>query len=651
MNQTDSDPASTTIQTIVQPGWVLRELLLSGTMQRLLDSFVIAAGIPLALAIRFDGTLPQAQLSHIGYPLVLFLVAYLGCNQVFRVYRIVWRFTGLTDSLRIGFSVLAAALVLLMINAGSPYGHLPLGVMVIHPMLTYTGFLALRVLRRVSCGLRPRRSVFESSPKGRTRVLLHGAGQVGIHLVLELGEHKDRQIVGFLDDDRRLRGRVIQGLPVLGTSDELEDIVRRWKVDEVILCDPQAPRPKIQKLAAACRQIPVKVLTVPALSEIVEGRIVISQLRPVRMEDLLTRISVEYPSDHELSRTYQDRRILITGAAGSIGSEIVRQLTDFTPSQLILLDKDENGLFEIALELRESFDNVLEMVSDIRDRKRLEQVFSQTRPEVVFHAAAYKHVPLMEFHPSEAILNNVVGTRNLIDVSAAFGVKHFVLISTDKAVNPSSIMGASKRIAELSVQLHAAAKGGTRFCCVRFGNVLGSRGSVVPIFQRQISEGHNITVTHPEVRRYFMTIPEASRLVIQAGSLGRNGEIFLLDMGDPVKIVDLARNLIRLSGLVPDRDVRIEFTGLRPGEKLDEELLLRTEDGIRVTKYPRIFVATSSIPSPTAFRTRVIDLAEAARAHNTVRIKEILLAMEIGYGEGVQEPLHLPDAERLLALT
>jgi FlaA1/EpsC-like NDP-sugar epimerase len=317
---------------------------------------------------------------------------------------------------------------------------------------------------------------------------------------------------------------------------------------------------------ARCVKARVRTKSVPTLGEIMSGRVAIGQLRPVKMEDLLGRHSVSHPQDmEELTRAYTGRRVLVTGAGGSIGSELVRQLRGFQPSQLILMDKDENSLYEVACEIKEDFDSVVEVIADIRNLNQMEQIFELHRPEVVFHAAAYKHVPLMEQHPAEAILNNAMGTRHVAEVSNRFGVKVFVLISTDKAVNPSSMMGASKRVAEMIVQQLASTNTETHFCCVRFGNVLGSRGSVVPIFQRQISQGKNITVTHPEVRRYFMTIPEAVHLVIQAGSLGTRGEIFLLDMGDPVKIVDLAKNLIELSGLVPDRDVTIEFTGLRPG--------------------------------------------------------------------------------------
>jgi FlaA1/EpsC-like NDP-sugar epimerase len=402
-----------------------------------------------------------------------------------------------------------------------------------------------------------------------------------------------------------------------------------------VLCMPSAPKLTRQKIAARCASLPVKASSVPTLWEIMSGQSSIDRLRSVNsvsMEDLLGRDTISYPKDLEdLSRTYRGRRILVTGAGGSIGSELVRQLRQFKPSHLILLDKDENNLYETACEIREDFANVTDVVADIRDLDGIKRLFEHHRPEVVFHAAAYKQVPLMEHYPAEAILNNVIGTRNLAQVSDQSGVKSFVLISTDKAVNPTSTMGASKRVAEVLLQGLAASGSKTRFCCVRFGNVLGSRASVVPVFQRQIRQGRNITVTHPEVRRYFMTIPEAVQLVIQAGSLGNRGEIFLLDMGDPVKIVDLARNLIELSGLVPGKDVDIRFTGLRPGEKLDEELLISGEQGVRSTKYSKIFVVEALQRESSEFEAAVRDLETAAHDGDATAIRRSLLSLNIGY--------------------
>jgi FlaA1/EpsC-like NDP-sugar epimerase len=411
---------------------------------------------------------------------------------------------------------------------------------------------------------------------------------------------------------------------------------------------PSATKAALQRITARCAQISVKTSSVPSLWEIMSGKVMINNLRPVNMEDLLGRDSITYPQDlDELTRAYRGHRILVTGAGGSIGSELVRQLKALRPSHLTLLDKDENSLYEIACEIKEDFPNLTEVVADIRDPDLMERVFALQKPEVVFHAAAYKHVPLMERYPAEAVLTNVMGTRHLVEISNRLAVKTFVFVSTDKAVKPSSTMGASKRVAEMIVQAVASNGTRTRFCAVRFGNVLGSRASVVPLFQRQIRQGRNITVTHPDVRRYFMTIPEAVQLVIQAGSLGDRGEIFLLDMGDPVKIVDLARNLIELSGLIPDKDVKIEFTGLRPGEKLDEELLGAGERGVRSTRYSKIFVVEALRRDGTLLESGIKALEAAARAGEAAAIRRALQSLNIGYqsnssSERPEEPV---DAE------
>ena len=471
--------------------------------------------------------------------------------------------------------------------------------------------------------------------KGRPRLIIAGAGEAGLHLLREL-RGTDFEVVGFIDDDRELQGRRIAGLKVLGTTLDLETLLTAHRIDEVVLCMPSTPKAELQRLVVRCHNVSVRTSSVPTLDEMISGRVSpLGELRPVSMEALLGRHSITHPHDLAgLANIYRDRRILITGAGGSIGSELVRQLRRLQPSQLILLDKDENNLYEITCEIREEFDAVAEVIADIRSFDVMEKVFRRFRPEVVFHAAAYKHVPLMEHYPAEAILNNVVGTKNVAELSRTWGVQVFVLVSTDKAVNPSNTMGASKRVAEMIVQSLAAPTSPTRFCCVRFGNVLGSRASVVPIFQRQIRQGKNVTVTHPDVTRYFMTIPEAVQLVIETGALGTNGEIFMLDMGDQVKIVDLARNLIELSGLVPDKDISIEFTGLRPGEKLYEELLIDGEQGALSTKHPKIFVVGALNHDSSQLRSAVAELETAAQAGDADAIYALLRSLNIGYSAG-----------------
>ncbi len=600
----------------------------------LINACIVALALWAAYMLRFDGDLPLAYQHQLVAFLPFAVSLYLAFNYLSGVDTLVWRYISMRDAVAIADSVVPAALVFLAYRLldRSPL-PIPLGVLVIHPLVTYLGFIAVRVLRRTLHRRTAQRTTDERATAHK-RLLLVGAGEAGLSLLHDLCD-ANVKVVGFLDDDDRLQGRSIGGWRVLGTTHELDSIVKRYAVDEVVLCMPSAPKLTRQKIAARCATLPVKVSSVPALWEIMSGQSTIGSLRSVNsvsMEDLLGRDTISYPKDLEdLSRTYRGRRILVTGAGGSIGSELVRQLRQFNPSHLILLDKDENNLYEMACEIREDFANVTEVVADIRDLDRMKRLFEHHRPEVVFHAAAYKQVPLMEHYPAEAILNNVIGTRNLAQLSDQSGVKSFVLISTDKAVNPTSTMGASKRVAEVLLQGLVANGSKTRFCCVRFGNVLGSRASVVPVFQRQIRQGRNITVTHPEVRRYFMTIPEAVQLVIQAGSLGNRGEIFLLDMGDPVKIVDLARNLIELSGLVPGKDVGIQFTGLRPGEKLDEELLISGEQGVRSTKYSKIFVVEALQREWSEFESAVRELESAAHDIDVAAIRKSLLSLNIGY--------------------
>jgi FlaA1/EpsC-like NDP-sugar epimerase len=463
------------------------------------------------------------------------------------------------------------------------------------------------------------------------RLLLAGAGQAGVLLLQELRHRRDMNVVGFLDDDPLKGRRTISGVRVLGTTHDVAKVVRSRRVDEVVLCMPTAPTLVLRRVVSECQKLQVMTSSVPSLSEIVLGKVKMSQLRRVRMENLLGRAAIEYNThDEALLSCYRGRRVLVTGAGGSIGSELARQLHYFRPSELILLDKDESGLFEIAQEIRDDYKGPLtEVVADIRNLGRMGRVFAKHKPEVIFHAAAYKHVPMMEIYPAEAILNNVFGTRNLVQLSQMRQIESFVLISTDKAVNPTNIMGASKRVAELLVQ-KAARENHVHFCGVRFGNVLGSRASVVPTFQKRIAQGKNLQITHPEIRRYFMTIPEAVQLVIQAGSLGKDGEIFVLDMGDPVKIVDLARELIAQSGLVLGQDIDIEFTGLRPGEKLCEELLISEENGVRDTRYPKVFIASAVPRNFENLDESLEQLQKAAVNEDTEAIRRTLRCMNIG---------------------
>ncbi|WP_312258245.1 nucleoside-diphosphate sugar epimerase/dehydratase [Romboutsia ilealis] len=425
-----------------------------------------------------------------------------------------------------------------------------------------------------------------------SRVLIIGAGCAGEMVVKELEKNPqlNKKAVAIIDDDITRIGDQISGVDIVGTRNSILKIVKLYKIDEIIFSIANVSKKGKKEIIDICKNTNCKIKTIPGIYEIIDGKVDIKQVRDVDIEDLLGREPIEV--DFNLMGSYiQDSTILVTGAGGSIGSELCRQIANIRPKKLIMLDNYENNLYSIQQELIRKYGDSIKMiavVASIREQKRMEKIFDKYRPEVVFHAAAHKHVPLMENSPGEAIKNNIFGTLNVAMLSSKYNVKRFLLISTDKAVNPTNIMGATKRAAEMIIQsLNEESK--TEFVAVRFGNVLGSNGSVIPLFKKQIEEGGPVTVTHPNIIRYFMTIEEAVGLVIQAGGMAKGGEIFVLDMGEPVKILDLARNLIRLSGFEPDVDIKIVFTGLRPGEKLYEELLM-SEEGLLDTKHKKIFI-------------------------------------------------------------
>jgi FlaA1/EpsC-like NDP-sugar epimerase len=420
-----------------------------------------------------------------------------------------------------------------------------------------------------------------------------GAGDAGEMLMREITRTYAHRYepVGFLDDAPVKQNERIHGVPVIGRIDDVVLLTKRERIDEIILAIPTMTGQDIRRIVELCRPTSASIRTLPGVDSLIDGRVTVSQLAEVAIEDLLGRAPVTL--DAGAAQDFlRNRVVLVTGAGGSIGSELCKQICRFGPKRLVLVEQAENNLFEVHRALLAEFPNVpvTPIIADICDSRRLDSVFGDARPAVVFHAAAHKHVPMMESNPGEAIKNNVFGTKKLADAAHRHGVEHFVMVSTDKAVNPTSVMGVSKRTAEIYVQA-LSQRSRTQFVTVRFGNVLGSAGSVIPIFKQQIAAGGPVMVTHPEMQRYFMTIPEACQLILQAGTMGRGGEIFVLDMGKPVKIVDLARDLIRLSGYVPDEDIAIEFSGIRPGEKLFEELSFDSEKATK-TRHPKIFVGT-----------------------------------------------------------
>lgn len=571
--------------------------VLSRGAQAGIDLLVMLAAYTFAVSLRFEFRHVEiGQWLSPGFLILLcglqFLALFLcGC------YRLVWRYFSIGDLPRMAAAVfLSTALMLgfrLILLHRPELPTIPLSVVIMNGGLFFAGLCGVRILRRAVVEQSSHRQSGEWLDAERAaprRVLLVGAGSAGVAVVKDLKLHgAGVEVVGYLDDDREKQGASIQGIRVLGGLDDLDRQVQAQRVDEVIVALVRVSRDVIRRVVRQCEQIPIPVRIIPGYFEIVTGSVSVNRIRDVDIEDLLGRdaVSLDVPG---LARFIGGNSILITGAGGSIGSELARQVSRFGPSRLLLVERSENAVYEIHREIRASRADLdlVPLVADIADERRIAGILAQYRPQMIVHAAAHKHVPMMEANPCEAIKNNTLGSRCLGELALDAGVERMVLISTDKAVNPTSVMGASKRLAELALQ-DLNRFGRTRFVAVRFGNVLGSAGSVVPLFREQIRKGGPVTVTHPDMIRYFMTIPEAVGLVLQAAAMADGGEIFVLDMGDPVKIVDLAEDMIRLSGLKPREDIQIVFTGIRPGEKLFEELGT-SEDQTAKTRHPRVLI-------------------------------------------------------------
>lgn len=583
------------------------------------DALLVNAGVFFALLIRFDGNPPHRYLQEYGKVAIAFTLVTLVVFLLAGLYSSLWRYASVDDVFTVLRGTILSTLALFLMIYALPalareVGWTSAGFVKSFPrsviILTFllntilVGGLrfSIRYARRTAWASRSRflwssQREYGSAGSGR-RILIVGAGDAGALVAKELAKHPELGYdpLGYIDDDPHKQRMKVHGLPVLGTRQDLPRLVRDLDVAELIVAMPSAAGRVIREVVASVQDLHVKVKTLPGMYELLDGTVSINQIREVQIEDLLGREPVAVDLE-EIAGYLSGERVLITGGGGSIGSELCRQVASFRPRQLILLDHAEIGVFETSLHLRHSFPDLeaTVVVADVRDRNKILQVFEQYRPQVVFHAAAHKHVPLMEAQPDEAIKTNVFGSQNVAEAALKVRAKRFVMISTDKAVNPSSVMGATKRVAEMIMQALDGERRrldptGTRFVAVRFGNVLGSSGSVVPIFKRQIARGGPVTITHPDMRRYFMTIPEAVQLVIQAGAMGEGGEVFVLDMGQPVRILDLAESLIRLSGLEPGVDIPIVVTGPRPGEKLFEELLT-AEEGSTATRHKRIFAA------------------------------------------------------------
>lgn len=537
-----------------------------------------------------------------------------------------WRYVGISDMLDISkAAAYSSMLIFCLVEVVMRLNEYPRSVFVIDLILTMMVLGGARFVVRAY-------TERTSTNALQRNTLVVGAGEAGSAIVRELKQNSSLNYnpVGFADDDPSKKGVKIHGVKVLGSTDALHQMIREHQVSCVMIAIPRAKGKLVEKIIAECRECKVDFKILPPIGELINKQASLSQVRKLRVEDLLERTPVALDADQIRSRI-AGKILLVTGAGGSIGSELVRQAAALGPRQLVLLDRSENDLFKLGHELSRQFPhiNYVPVVGDIQDVALLRDVFATHRPQSVFHAAAYKHVPMMERNCFQAITNNIFGTYNVALMARQYRVEDFVLISSDKAVNPTNIMGVTKRVAELIMQ--GLQDTGTRFMAVRFGNVLGSNGSAVPLFEQQIAAGGPVTVTHPDARRYFMTIPEAVQLVLQASSMGQGGEIFVLDMGEPVRIVDLVRNLIRLSGLEPDRDIKIEFVGLRPGEKLFEELKLEGED-IGPTTHEKIRVLTGGSVTFEQMSSWLEDLSVLVQAKNVHGLVTKLVAIVPEYG-------------------
>lgn len=583
-------------------------------LQVVLDIGIVNLAWILALILRYDGRIPVSYFKH--WCIIAFVVTIIRIAAfiLFRLYQSLWSYSSVPEFFLVVKAVTASTLIIWAIALGSQrMGILPFPTPKAFGIIDW--MLTILLLGGLRFAIRFRRewviSRLNAKNAVRRRLLIVGAGAAGSSIIREVFKELSASYlpIGFVDDDPIKKGHQLHGVPILGTRKDIPRFIKQYEIEEVIIALPSASKRDIREILDICQQETVHIRMVPPVTEIINGTVSIKQLRDVAVEDLLGREPVKVDLA-EIAGYLTKERVLITGAGGSIGSELCRQVAGFKPEVLLLLGRGENSIFEVDQELLHRFPGLpkIPIIGDIRDREKMVEVFKMYRPTVVFHAAAHKHVPLMEQAPDEAIKNNIFGTKVLAELADEYGCKRFVLISTDKAVNPTSVMGVTKRIAELIIQ-DLNSRSHTNYIAVRFGNVLGSRGSVVPLFKKQIARGGPITITDPEMTRFFMTIPEAVQLMIQAGAFGQGGEVFILDMGEPVKILDLAKELIRLSGFIPEKDIKIEFSGIRPGEKMTEELLT-LDEGVGATKHERIFTTRTKGVDRNLLTERLVKLRD-----------------------------------------
>jgi FlaA1/EpsC-like NDP-sugar epimerase len=560
----------------------------------ILDTILILLSLYIALLLKFDFVIPPEYITFLRLNIIPVIVLTILFNNIFNLYRHIWKYASIDELISIVYSVSITNIVFVIYSyfinykiLENQYFRFPFTVHIIFWVLSTVLLGGTRFVFRISDGVRK-----SSENDGDiVNLLIIGAGDAGSMLIKEIKKHRELKynVIGLIDDDNTKVGKTVSGVKVLGNRDKIISICKQYSVDEVILAIPSTTLQIQKEILNLCKLTKCKLKTVPGIYEILDEKVSINKIRDVDIEDLLGREPIKLDIKN-ISKYINNKVVLVTGGGGSIGSELCRQIVKFEPKQLIILDIYENNAYDLQMELKYSYPdlNMKVVIASIRDFQRMDEIFSTNKPNVVFHAAAHKHVPLMEENPREVIKNNVLGTYNVVKCSHNYSVEKFVMISTDKAVNPTNIMGASKRFCEVIIQTMDKVSS-TEYVAVRFGNVLGSNGSVIPLFKKQIAHGGPVTVTHPDITRFFMTIPEAAQLVIQAAAIANGGEIFVLDMGEPVKIADLAKDLIILSGLQPDIDIKIQYSGLRPGEKLYEELLM-DEIALTSTEHKKIFV-------------------------------------------------------------
>jgi FlaA1/EpsC-like NDP-sugar epimerase len=607
-------------------------------MMLFVDAIIVGLTYFLSYLLRFDGEIPQAHISNFIKTAVWIIPLKLLFFYVFGLYKGMWRYTSIAnlENLVKGCGASTGTILLILLISVRFYGFAR-SVFIIDIFLTFIFIGGFRIAIRLFYHRQNKRLFISSSnfqKAGYKRVLIIGAGDAGEKVLRGLYDNPrfPFETIGFVDDDPGKKGREIHHVPVLGAVNRIPEFVEKLRVDELFLAVPSATGDQMRNIVNICEECNVSYKTLPGLQDLINGNVSINDLREVRFEDMLGRPPVNL-DERNIKDYIMGKRILVTGAGGSIGAELCRQIIKFTPESIAILDAAEPNLYAIQMEFENQigFKNYIPILGGVQSEKLVGKVFSSYRPQVVLHAAAYKHVPMLEQNPWQAIHNNIRGTQLLLTNSLKWGVKTFVLVSTDKSVRPTSVMGASKRVCELLLQSHLG--NGTALMSVRFGNVVGSSGSVLPLFREQIEHGGPVTVTHPRITRYFMTIPEACQLILQAGGLGKGGEIFILQMGTPVRIVDMARDLIRLSGKEPDKDIEIEYTGLRPGEKLYEELITYGE-GIVPTEHEKIMVLK------TNGKWNGNGNQKAFRKWLNIHLEELYHLADLHRAEGIRNKLH-----------